>query len=84
MADTTKAPVEQKVVASTGAAYVAAFFLTAFINGAQSEDHALLLGALPEWVEVVLLPLLPAVATFLSGYMARHTPRPDLGEPNQV
>jgi hypothetical protein len=80
MAANTNGPVEAKVKASTIASYIGAFLLTALANGVQDEDHALILGnAFPEWLETLLLPLLPALASFAAGWAARHTPRPDLG-----
>lgn len=71
-------PIETKVTWATAASYVAALVLVAVANAVQDADHALILGALPEAWESILLPLLPALATFAAGWAAKHTPRPDL------
>lgn len=68
-------PVEPKVKAGTLASYVATFLLAALVNGVQDEDHAVLLGTMPEWLETLLLPLLPALATLAAGYLAKHQHR---------
>lgn len=68
-------PVEPKVQAATLASYAATFLVTMFANIAQDEDHALLLGLIPEWAETLLLPLLPALATLAAGYAAKHQHR---------
>ncbi len=70
--------VETKVTWATIGAYLASLFLVAIANGLQDVDHALVLGAMPEALETILLPALPAAVTFVSGWLAKHTPRPDL------
>lgn len=80
-ADGTAGPVEEKVKWATAASYLASLLLTALANGIQDERHALVLGAMPEVLESLLLPLLPALATFAAGWAAKHTHRPDLRGP---
>lgn len=71
-------PIETKVKWASIASYLASVVLVALANALQDADHALVLGEIPELLESLLLPLLPALATFLAGYSARHTFRHDL------
>lgn len=71
------APVEAKVKAATGAAFFVGA-AGAFLNWAVGDSQ--LMAALPSWSQVVVLLVVPPVATFLSGWGARHTPRPDNGD----
>jgi hypothetical protein len=75
-------PVEEKVKWATAASYLAGLVVTALANAAQDEDHALLLGFLPEWLESLLLPLLISAPTLYAGWQAKHTHRPDLRRPD--
>lgn len=67
-------PVESKVKAATFAAF-AVGVLVSVLNEAQA--NSALLGALPPWVQAVVLVAFPPLVTFLSGWQARHTPRSD-------
>lgn len=67
--------IEAKVKASTVGAYLLSLAGLAIVNAVT--DDASLLGPLPDWLETVVVPLLPAAAAFLAGYQAHHTPRPD-------
>lgn len=69
-------PVETKVKAATGAA-VAVGLTVALLNWIQGDSQ--LLGPLPAWAQAIVAVVLPPVVTFLSGWQASHTPRPDLG-----
>lgn len=68
----TPPPVERKVTAATLAAYLAGLAGLAVVNGIADAD---LIAALPDLLEMMLAPLIPAAATFLAGYVTRHTPR---------
>lgn len=70
------APVETKVKAATGAA-LAIGVVIAFLNW--TEANSQLLGALPSWLQAALAMAVPPLLTFLSGWQAAHTPRPDTG-----
>ncbi|MFI7709207.1 hypothetical protein [Nonomuraea sp. NPDC049480] len=37
-----------------------------------------LISSLPDWLETLSIPLLPGLITYVSGYAAKHTARPDL------
>lgn len=75
-APVAKSPVEKKVTWSTVGAYIASLVMLAILN-AVGNDNGLISG-LPDWLEDILLPLIPAAISFLSGWSAKHTPRPDL------
>ncbi len=69
--------IEAKVIAATIGSFVISAVI-AWLNAAEQDPH--LLGALPTWVQTLLIAVIPAVVTFLAGYQAAHTPRPDLPE----
>lgn len=69
------APIERKVTAATAAAYLGSTGLLAAITAVQ--DQPGLVGFLPTWLAPFVLPLVPAAATLVAGYQARHTPRTD-------
>lgn len=64
--------IEAKVVAST-AASAAAGIGVAVLNDVEA-DHSLL-GSTPAWMQALILVVVPPVATFISGYQAKHTAR---------
>jgi hypothetical protein len=64
--------IEAKVAAST-AASAAAGIGVAVLNDVEA-DHSLL-GSTPAWLQALIIIVVPPVATFLSGYQAKHTPR---------
>lgn len=70
------APVETKVKAATGAA-LAVGVVVAFLNW--TEANSQLLGSLPSWLQAAVTMVVPPLLTFLSGWQAAHTPRPDMG-----
>lgn len=70
------APIESKVKAATIAAFAVGVLVSA-LNEAQANSQ--LLGTLPSWLQAVALVAVPPLVTFLSGWQARHTPRPDTG-----
>ncbi|MBP2370196.1 hypothetical protein [Pseudonocardia parietis] len=67
--------VERKVAWSSIATYIAS---AAGLAALQAVGDTQLIEALPDPAEPFALALLPLAATFVAGYKARHTPRPDL------
>ncbi|MFB4274384.1 hypothetical protein ACBJ59_03745 [Nonomuraea sp. MTCD27] len=41
-------------------------------------DDPSVIAFLPDWVEAITLPLVPTVLAAVVGFIAKHTPRPDL------
>ncbi|MFG3258664.1 holin [Streptomyces sp. NPDC048172] len=70
------APVEKKVTASSVAAFLASVGLLAVLTAIQ--DNNGLVSGLPDALEPLILALVPTAITFVSGWMAKHTPRPDI------
>lgn len=71
------APVESKVkAATTGASLVS--LLIAVLNIMVADNS--LLAPLPWWAQALILAVVPAGVTFLSGWQARHTPRTPVEE----
>lgn len=69
--------IEAKVKAATVAVYLLCTGGLAIVNAVQGDTS--LLGFLPVWAEPFVVGILPALASFIAGYQAKHTPRPDLG-----
>lgn len=69
-ADTNK--VEPKTWWATAGAYVAGVVGLAIVNAVTSDNNALLIRALPDWLEPFILPLVPAVVAFIAAWSARH------------
>lgn len=74
------AKVESKVWWGTAGFYLAGVVGLALVNAFTADDNALLLAALPDWLETIVLPLVPGAVGFITGWLAKHTPRPDLGQ----
>ncbi|MFC7582411.1 hypothetical protein ACFQYP_00375 [Nonomuraea antimicrobica] len=71
-----KPPVERKVTAATAGSYLT---LLAVLTVLQTVNADLdLIAFLPDWLESLTIPLLPGLITYVSGYKAKHTARPDL------
>ncbi|MET7334389.1 hypothetical protein [Nonomuraea sp. NPDC005650] len=69
-------PVERKVTAATAGSYLG---LLALLTVLQTVNASLdLISWLPDAIETLAIPLLPGLITYVSGYVARHTARPDL------
>lgn len=68
--------VELKVKAATGAAVLVGAAI-AFLNWSVGDSQ--LLGSLPSWLQALATVAVPPLVTFLSGWQAAHTPRPDTG-----
>lgn len=71
------APVEAKVKAASIASYVGLAALLAILNAVTETN---LVSGLPDVIEVLVAPVIPAAITLVAGYKARHTPRPDLNQ----
>jgi len=71
---TQPAPVERKVKASTLGTYLAGVAALAVVNVFVGD--ASLISGLPDAVEVLVAPVIPALAALIAGYNAKHTPRP--------
>jgi hypothetical protein len=71
-----KAPIETKVKAASLGSYLGGVLLMAILNAATNVN---IIAGLPDWLESLLAPVLTTAITFLSGWAAKHTPRPDLG-----
>lgn len=69
-----KQPIEKKVQAATYAA-LAVGGVVAVLNWAAADSE--LLGGLPAWLQAVVSVAVPPLVTFLSGWQAKHTPRPN-------
>lgn len=69
--------VESKVTVATFASLVAGVLL-AVLTAVQSDPTVI--GGLPDTVQFLLIAALPPVLTFLGGYAAPHTNRPEVGE----
>ncbi|PRX66090.1 hypothetical protein B0I32_106226 [Nonomuraea fuscirosea] len=69
-------PVETKVKAMTLTAYLSGVAGMAILQTVA--DAPSLIAFLPDWVEAVILPLVPTALSAVAGWKARHTPRPDL------
>lgn len=67
--------IETKVKASTLATFGVSVLIAVLNVTAGSSD---LLGSLPSWLQTIALVAIPSAVTFLSGWKAKHTPRPDL------
>lgn len=72
-----KTVIETKVKASTAATFGASAVI-AVLNQAVADDT--LMGSTPAWVQTLALLVVPSAVTFLSGWKARHTPRPDISD----
>jgi len=64
--------VEPKVTAATVGSYVAGFLALFITNLATGSDNELISATIPDWLEAVLYPLIPAVIGFLTSYNAKH------------
>lgn len=74
---TAPAPIEAKVHAATWAAALIGIAVT-LLNALPGNSE--LMGPLPAWLQAVITVVVPPLATFLSGWAARHTPRPAGGQ----
>ncbi len=73
--NSTRGPVETKVTAGAVSAAVVSFI--AWVLSRYVFD-----GAVPDAVYGLLVVLIPGLSSFIAGYNARHTHRPDLTPPS--
>lgn len=73
-----KTIIETKVKASTAGTFLVSAAI-AVLNQTAGDDA--LMGSLPGWAQTLALLAVPSAVTFLSGWKARHTARPDLSPP---
>lgn len=71
-----KKPIEKKVTWSAAGAYLAGLVGLAVLQLVGADPT--LISGMPDWLEAIILPMVPAAISFLTGYNAKHTPRPDL------
>ncbi|MGW6499309.1 hypothetical protein [Nonomuraea angiospora] len=69
-------PVERKVTASTAGSYLGLLAVLTVLQAVSADLD--LIAFLPDWAETLAVPLLPGLITYVSGYVAKHTARPDL------
>lgn len=67
--------VEAKVWAASAAALLVGLLVT-ILN--EIPGDASLMGSLPGWAQGIITMVVPPAATFLSGWSAKHSGRPDL------
>lgn len=70
-----KAPVEAKVKVATAASYFGGVGLLAILQAVSADAN--LIGGLPDAVEVFVVPLITSAVTFVGGWLANHTYRPN-------
>ncbi|WP_433444535.1 hypothetical protein [Nonomuraea sp. CA-141351] len=68
--------VERKVTASTAGSYLGLLAVLTVLQAINADLD--LIAFLPDWLESLTIPLLPGLITYVSGYKAKHTARPDL------
>ncbi|AQZ70427.1 unnamed protein product [[Actinomadura] parvosata subsp. kistnae] len=71
-----KVPVERKVTASAVGSYLGLLAILVVLQAVS--DDLDLISFLPDVIETLAIPLLPGLITYVSGYVAKHTARPDL------
>ncbi|MEU8319623.1 hypothetical protein AB0C33_14720 [Nonomuraea sp. NPDC048881] len=69
-------PVERKVTAATAGSYLGILAVLTVLQTVNADLD--LIAWLPDWLESLAVPLLPGLITYASGYVTRHTARPDL------
>jgi hypothetical protein len=73
--------VEPKVWWATVGAWIAGVVGLAIVNAVTDDNNALLIRALPDWLEPFVLPLVPAVVAFIAGFAAKHQWRTSAASP---
>jgi hypothetical protein len=64
--------IEPKVKWATIGSYLAGFLGLFITNLATGSDNELISATIPDWLEAILYPLLPALVALLSSYHAKH------------
>lgn len=79
-ANTSK--VEPKVKYPAIALYVSGVVLLAIVNAFTGDNNALLIEALPDYIEPFILPLVPVLVQMTTGYFSKHQWRkPEIQNP---
>ncbi|MER7212439.1 hypothetical protein ABT340_35750 [Streptosporangium sp. NPDC000239] len=73
---TSRPAVEAKVKWATLGTYLGSVAALSVLQAVNSDLS--LIAFWPDWLETITVPLIPTAITAVSGFMARHTPRPDL------
>ncbi|WP_440063759.1 hypothetical protein [Streptosporangium sp. OZ121] len=73
---TESVPIERKVTAASAGSYLSLLAGLTVLQAVQADLD--LIAWLPDALETLLIPLLPGLASYLAGFKARHTARPDL------
>lgn len=68
----TTSVVEPKVKWAGITMYLVSVVVLALINVLTDNDNQLLIEVLPDWLEALVLPLVPVVAGMVAGYFAKH------------
>lgn len=68
--NTTK--VEPKVKWPAVAIYLSGVVVLALVNALTGEENALLIAALPDYVEPFVLPIVPVAVQMITGWFAPH------------
>ncbi len=63
---------EPKVVWSAVGAYLASLVFLVLLNALTSNNNELLFDLLPDAIEVFVVPFVPGIVAFVSGFAARH------------
>lgn len=69
-------PVERKVTAASAGSYLGLLAALTVLQAISADLD--LIAFLPDWLETLVIPLLPGLIAYVAGYRARHTARPDL------
>ena len=74
---TGEAPaVEPKVTWASVATFVGLYLATGLLELVR--DQPVIVSPLPDWLEPIVVGLVPALLALIAGYSAPHAPRPDL------
>ncbi|TMR91451.1 holin [Nonomuraea basaltis] len=71
-----KPKIERKVTASAAGSYLSLLAVLTVLQAINADLD--LIAFLPDWLESLAVPLLPGLIAYVSGYVAKHTARPDL------
>lgn len=68
--------VEPKVTWASLATFVGLYIVTGLLE--LIRDQPVIVSPLPDWLEPIVVGLVPALLALVAGYSAPHAPRPDL------
>lgn len=72
-------PIERKVSWASAGAYIGSVAGIAVLEAVTRDP--VLVSPIPDVLEPFVLSLVPAAIAWFAGWRAKHTPRPDLGQP---